>query len=143
MKRRKGQNRAVALKYQPELDKAPRVTAMGKGKVAEKIIEIAREHNIHIHNDPDLIEVLSQLDLNEEIPPALYVIVAELLAFVYSLNADDGRRPEVRGQRSEVPPEGRRAGRSQKSEVEWSSGRVVEWERLSAAKIGVGGQSKD
>lgn len=90
MKRRKGQNRAVALKYQPELDKAPRVTAMGKGKVAEKIIEIAREHNIHIHNDPDLIEVLSQLDLNEEIPPALYVIVAELLAFVYSLNSKKG-----------------------------------------------------
>ena len=109
MKRRKAQNRAVALKYQPELDKAPRVTATGKGKVAEKIIKIAREHNIHIRNDPDLIEVLSQLDLNEEIPPALYVIVAELLAFVYSLNTDDNQRSEVRGQKSEV--------RSQRSEV--------------------------
>jgi len=64
---------------------------MGKGKVAEKIIEIAREHNIHIHNDPDLIEILSQLDLNEEIPPALYVVVAELLGFVYSLNAEKSR----------------------------------------------------
>jgi flagellar biosynthesis protein len=91
MEKRKKQNRAVALKYQPESDNAPKVTAIGKGKVAEKIIEIAREHNIHIHNDPDLIEVLSQLDLNEEIPPSLYVIVAELLGFVYSLNAEKSR----------------------------------------------------
>ncbi|MCD4715484.1 MAG: EscU/YscU/HrcU family type III secretion system export apparatus switch protein, partial [Desulfobacterales bacterium] len=68
MERKKNQNRAVALKYQPESDNAPKVTAIGKGKVADKIIEIAREHNIHIHNDPDLIEILSQLDLNEEIP---------------------------------------------------------------------------
>jgi flagellar biosynthesis protein len=91
MERKKRQNRAVALKYQPDSDNAPKVTAIGKGKVAEKIIEIAREHNIHIHNDPDLIEVLSQLDLNEEIPAPLYVIVAELLGFVYSLNAEKSR----------------------------------------------------
>ena len=89
MKKGNRQNRAVALKYQPKSDNAPRVIAKGKGKVAEKIIEIAREHNIYIHNDPDLIEVLSQLDLNEEIPPRLYIIVAELLAFVYSLNSGE------------------------------------------------------
>jgi len=87
MKIRNRPKKAVALKYKPKLDNAPKVTAKGKGKVAEKIIEIAREHNIHIHDDPDLIEVLSHLDLNEEIPPDLYVIVAELLAFVYSLNS--------------------------------------------------------
>ena len=91
MERKKNQNRAVALKYQPESDNAPKVTAIGKGKVADKIIEIAREHNIHIHNDPDLIEILSQLDLNEEIPPRLYIIVAELLGFVYSLNSKKNR----------------------------------------------------
>lgn len=91
MKRKKIKNRAVALKYQPELDNAPKVTAIGKGKVAEKLIEIAKEHNIHIHKDPDMIEMLAQLDLNEEIPPALYVIVAELLGFVYSLNAEKSR----------------------------------------------------
>lgn len=91
MERKKTQNRAVALKYQPESDNAPKVTAIGKGKVADKIIEIAREHNIHIHNDPDLIEILSQLDLNEEIPPRLYIIVAELLGFVYSLNSEKNR----------------------------------------------------
>lgn len=83
---RKKQNKAVALKYDSTADKAPRVLAKGKGEVAKKIIEIAREHNIHVHNDPDLIEVLSHLDLNDEIPPDLYVVVAELLAFVYSLN---------------------------------------------------------
>ena len=82
------QSKAVALKYSPEADGAPRVMAKGQGKVAEKIIELARKHNIHIHPDPDLIEVLSQLDLNAEIPPDLYVVVAELLAFVYSLNSD-------------------------------------------------------
>ena len=78
--------KAAALKYRPKIDSAPRVIAKGQGKVAEKIIEIAKEHQIHIHNDPDLIEVLSQLDIKEEIPPDLYIVVAELLAFVYSLN---------------------------------------------------------
>ena len=84
---RSRQKRAAALKYQSKLDNAPKVIAKGKGKVAEKIIEIAKEHNIYIHNDPDLIEVLYQLDLNEDIPSELYVVVAELLAFVYSLNS--------------------------------------------------------
>jgi len=91
---RKKQNKAVALKYDSTADKAPRVLAKGKGKVAKKIIEIAREHNIYIHNDPDLIEVLSHLDLNDEIPPDLYVVVAELLAFVYSLSREPvSKRP--------------------------------------------------
>ena len=86
------QKKAVALQYQPKLDNAPKVIAKGKGQVAEKIIEIAREHNIYIQNDPDLIEVLSQFDLNEEIPPDLYIVIAELLAFVYSLNSGEKLR---------------------------------------------------
>jgi len=88
MKNKKKPARAVALKYQPESDKAPRVKAAGRGKMAEKIIEIAKQHNIYIQNDPDLVEILSQFDLNEEIPPTLYVVVAELLAFVYFLNSE-------------------------------------------------------
>jgi len=80
------QNQAVALKYRRDKDRAPKVVASGKGSTAQKILELAREHNIHIHDDPDLVEVLSQLDLNEEIPPDLYIVVSELLAFVYSLN---------------------------------------------------------
>jgi flagellar biosynthesis protein len=78
--------KAAALKYRPKIDSAPRVIAKGQGKVAEKIIEIAKAHHLHIQSDPDLIEVLSQVDINEEIPPDLYIVVAELLAFVYSLN---------------------------------------------------------
>jgi len=84
---KKGQDTALALKYQPKSDSAPKVTAKGKGKVAEKIIEIAQKNNIYIHNDPDLVEILSQLDINDEIPPNLYIVAAELLAFVYSLNS--------------------------------------------------------
>ena len=80
-------NRAVALKYQPGTDPAPKIMAKGQGNIADKIIAIAREHNIYVHTDPDLIEVLSQLDLHAAIPPDLYVVVAELLAFVYSLNS--------------------------------------------------------
>lgn len=87
MTKRKRQDTALALKYQPKSDNAPRVTAKGKGKVAEKIIEIAKKNNIYIHNDPDLIEILSQLDINDEIPADLYIVAAELLAFVYSLNS--------------------------------------------------------
>ena len=82
----------MALQYQPKLDNAPKVIAKGKGQVAEKIIEIAREHNIYIQNDPDLIEVLCQLDLNQEIPSGLYIVIAELLAFVYSLNSGEKLR---------------------------------------------------
>jgi len=93
MKQKAKKNSAVGLKYQPESDNSPRVTAKGKGKIAEKIIKIAKEHNIYIHEDPDLIEVLSQLDINDEIPSALYPVVAELLAFVYSLNKNMLRKP--------------------------------------------------
>lgn len=83
---REKQKSAVAVKYRPGLDNAPKVLAKGKGKIAEKIIEIAREHNIYTHSDSDLVEILCQLDLGEEIPAEVYVIVAELLTFVYFLN---------------------------------------------------------
>ncbi len=86
MDRKDEKRKAVALKYRPKLDSAPKVIAKGQGKVAEKIIEIAKEHHLHIHNDPDLIEVLSQLDIKEEIPPELYIVFPELLSFVYALN---------------------------------------------------------
>lgn len=80
--------KAVALKYEPGRDKAPHVTAKGAGQVADKIIELARRHGIPVKDDPDLVEILSKLDIQEEIPAELYVIVAELLAFVYKLNGD-------------------------------------------------------
>ncbi len=80
--------RAAALRYDAEKDRAPRVVAKGSGKVAEKIIELARKHGIPLREDPVLIEILSQLDLQQEIPPAVYSVVAEILAFIYRLNRD-------------------------------------------------------
>ena len=70
-----------------QLKKNGLITELVITKTAEKIIEIAKKNNIYIHNDPDLIEVLSQLDINDEISPDLYIVAAELLAFVYSLNS--------------------------------------------------------
>jgi flagellar biosynthesis protein len=78
--------RAAALRYRPRTDSAPRVVAKGAGAVAEKILSVAREHNIPLREDPQLIEVLSSLDLYEEIPPELYKAVAEVLVYVYSLS---------------------------------------------------------
>lgn len=78
--------KAVALRYRPIKDDAPKVIAKGDAIVAEKIIDIAIQHGIPIKEDPDLVEVLSKLDIEEKIPPNIYVAVAELLAFVYSLN---------------------------------------------------------
>ncbi len=79
--------KAVALKYDESEDIAPIVKAKGAGVVAEKIIELAKEHGVPIKDDPDLVEVLSQLDIDKAIPPEVYVAVAEILSFVYSLNS--------------------------------------------------------
>ncbi len=81
-----GRKKAVALRYRPEKDSAPRVTAKGTGSIAERIITIARDNGIPVKDDPDLIEVLSKLDIDAQIPPSVYIAVAELLAFVYAVN---------------------------------------------------------
>jgi flagellar biosynthesis protein len=78
--------KAVALKYDENRDAAPRVAAKGRREVAEKIIDIARQHKIPVYEDPNLIQVLDALDVAAEIPPELYRAVAEVLAFVYRLN---------------------------------------------------------
>lgn len=74
---------AIALNYDGQ--NAPRVTAKGKGLVAERIIELARQHDIPLQSDPELIQLLAQIPLGEEIPRALYVAVAEVIAFAYLL----------------------------------------------------------
>jgi flagellar biosynthesis protein len=76
----------VALRYEPKRESAPRVVAKGRGYLADKILELAREHNVPIRQDRNLLQVLSRLDLNEEIPPEIYKAVAEILAFIYRLN---------------------------------------------------------
>ncbi len=85
MKKRK---EAVAIKYSPEEDRAPKVIAKGKGVIAEKIIEIAKEHKVQIYEDPDLVQSLIVIDVGEYIPPELYEAVAEVLAFIYRLNKE-------------------------------------------------------
>ena len=75
---------AVALAYK-EADVAPRVVAKGRGMIAEEIISRAREHGVYVHESPELVALLMQVDLDERIPPQLYVAVAELLAWLYQL----------------------------------------------------------
>ncbi len=81
MKPKQQQPIAIALEYDGE--NAPKVTAKGSGSVAEKIIEIAQQHNINLHEDKALIEVLAQLELGDEIPDTVYRAVAEVIAFIY------------------------------------------------------------
>ncbi|MFZ2267908.1 MAG: EscU/YscU/HrcU family type III secretion system export apparatus switch protein [Azonexus sp.] len=75
---------AIALAYR-QTDAAPRVVAKGKGLIAEEIIARAREHGIYVHESPELVALLTQVDIDEHIPPQLYLAVAELLAWLYRL----------------------------------------------------------
>lgn len=78
--------KAVALRYDTESEGAPKVVAKGAGYLAESILELAREHDVHIYEDPDMVNILAALDVQTEIPENLYKAVAEVLAFVYQLN---------------------------------------------------------
>lgn len=80
--------KAVALSYDAAEQSAPQLVAKGSGAVAEKLLELAREHGVPIHEDADLTEILSRLDLYQEIPPETYLLVAEILAFIYRTNQD-------------------------------------------------------
>ncbi|RFA28523.1 hypothetical protein CAI21_11655 [Alkalilimnicola ehrlichii] len=84
---------AVALHYDGE--GAPKVTASGAGHVAEQIVELAREHDIPLHQSEELVELLAQVPLEHEIPEALYRVVAEVIAFAYLIKGkfpEDARR---------------------------------------------------
>lgn len=75
--------KAVALKYEPGDRSAPVITAKGKGHLADLILEKAIENGIPVQEDSSLVEVLSKLDIDQEIPSELYTLVAEILSFVY------------------------------------------------------------
>lgn len=77
---------AVALGYDPNEDGAPKVIASGKGALAEKIIEQAKDNNIPVHEDDKLADTLSRLEIGEMIPPELYEVVAEVLVFVDAMD---------------------------------------------------------
>ena len=81
-----GRRAAAALRYKQDEDPAPRLVAKGAGKIAEKIIEAAKAAGVPIHEDPDLLALLMTLNIDEVIPPEMYVAVAEVLAFIYRMN---------------------------------------------------------
>ncbi|MGE5384963.1 MAG: EscU/YscU/HrcU family type III secretion system export apparatus switch protein [Betaproteobacteria bacterium] len=78
------QREAVALAYR-QTDAAPRVVARGRGLIAEEIIARAHDHGVYVHESPELVALLMQVDIDEHIPPQLYLAVAELLAWLYRL----------------------------------------------------------
>lgn len=87
-----GGRRVTALRYEAGSDHAPRVVARGAGHVADRILELARDHGVPVREDPALHQALAQLELDVEIPPDLYAAVAEALVWAYRI----GREPADR-----------------------------------------------
>jgi len=85
---------AVALAYAPG-DAAPKVVAKGRGLIADEIISRAREHGVYVHESPELVTLLQQVDLDEKIPPQLYIAIAELLAWLYQVEQGKELPPPV------------------------------------------------
>jgi flagellar biosynthesis protein len=83
--------RAAALRYEKGAEGAPKVVAAGAGHIAERIIQLAREQGVPVREEPALAEALARLELEQEIPPELFVAVAEVLVWAYGLEAK--RRP--------------------------------------------------
>ena len=77
---------AVALKYERDKNPAPVITAKGKGYMAQQIIELAKQYNIEIRQDRDLVQMLEKLDIDTPIPLEAYAAVAEILSYVYRAN---------------------------------------------------------
>lgn len=82
-KRRPPPNEAIALRYREDQDRAPTVVAKGGGTLADRILALAKEHQIPLYEDRDLVSLLGVLDLGTEIPPQLYRALAEVLAHIY------------------------------------------------------------
>lgn len=80
------QKRVVALRYDPARDAAPKVVAKGKGRTAEQILELAKKNAVPVREDANLVQVLSRLKLDQEIPPEVYRAVAAILAFLNRVN---------------------------------------------------------
>jgi flagellar biosynthesis protein len=78
---------AAALTYDPTKPGPPEIVAIGRGLTAEEIVRLAREHDVPIHQDAGLVEALAKLEVGSRLPRELYAIVAEVLAFVYAVDA--------------------------------------------------------
>jgi len=78
-------DKAVALQYDAASGSAPKVTAKGEGKIAQNIIKIAELNDIPIQKDEDLVELLSKVELDKEVPAQMYKAVAEVFSFIYKM----------------------------------------------------------
>lgn len=87
--------KAAALRYNQETTLAPKMTALGKGMIAEEIIQKAKAHNVPTLEDPTLVELLAQLNVNEAIPEELFEAVAEIFAFIYHLDQQVSDKNEL------------------------------------------------
>ena len=93
----KKRQKVVALKYDQKKQSAPRVLAKGQGSMADKILALAKEKGIPLYHDPELVEILAQLDIGLEIQPELYQAVAEVLIFIYKANQKKMKQaPQIR-----------------------------------------------
>jgi len=84
--------KAAAIRYDPEKEKSPKILAKGAGFVAEKILDLAKKFDIPVHEDGDLVNALSKLELKTEIPSELYEAVAKVLAFLYETNKEFSKK---------------------------------------------------
>lgn len=91
-RRRSGRKAAVAIQYDRIAMSAPKITAKGRGTVAERLIAMARENKIPVVEDKMLVEMLDQLNVNQEIPGELYQVVAEILVAVYKAETQAGKK---------------------------------------------------
>lgn len=87
------ERKAAALAYDRARGDLPRVTAVGRGELADEIVALALEHGVKVREDADLAELLSALDVDSPIPPETFATVAQILAYVYLANASPGASP--------------------------------------------------
>lgn len=99
---------AVALRYDVDKDKAPLILAAGRGPIAEEILRIADDNKIPLYEDPELAKILSKIEIDTEIPPELYVLVAEVLFFVYRLDRMAEKRERLLSRMREEEKEKKR-----------------------------------
>jgi flagellar biosynthesis protein len=102
---------AIAMRYDVDKDRAPLVLASGRGPVADEILRIAEENKIPLYEDRELASLLAKLELDTEIPPELYVLVAEVLFFVYKLDKMAEKKERVFKRMKEEEKERKRGGK--------------------------------
>lgn len=87
--------KAIALDYDIDINQAPKVIAKGKGALANNIIKIAQDNDIPIKKDEDLVELLSAIDIEKEIPQSMYKAVSEIFSFIYELTTIERKKAEL------------------------------------------------